>query len=60
MPTLLATPQTAQGRLRAGRVRLNLDVAITPAGLLAVGGLVAAILLCVPPIIRAADSARDG
>jgi len=58
MPHPLATPQTARARLRAGPVRLDVKVAISPLGLLAIGGLVAAILLSVPPIIRAAADAR--
>jgi hypothetical protein len=59
MPNPLATRQTARARLRAGRTRLAASVTITPAGLLAIGGLVAAILLSVPPIIRAAAQARN-
>lgn len=51
----LTTLQTA--RLTAGVLRVR--VTVTPAGLLAIGGLVAAILLSVPPIIRAAGEARS-
>jgi hypothetical protein len=58
MPNPLAIPQVARTHLRTGRVRLDLGVAISPVGLLAIGGLVAAILLSVPPIIRAAADAR--
>jgi hypothetical protein len=54
----LATPQIADTHLRVGRARLDLGVAISPVGLLAIGGLVAAILLSVPPIIRAAGDVR--
>jgi hypothetical protein len=51
----LATPQTARIRWRFGRrVSLRAEAAITPAGLLATGALVAAVLLAIPPIIRAA------
>ena len=49
----IADPQTA--RLAAGGVRAR--VTVTPVGLLAIGGLVAAILLSVPPIIRDAGAA---
>ena len=58
MPNPLTAPQTARTRLRAGRARFDAKVAVSPLGLLAIGGLVAAILLSVPPIIRAAADAR--
>lgn len=59
-PPALSAPQTAQIDVRAGKsVRLDTDLRITPLGLLAIGGLVAAILWSVPPIIRAAAAARD-
>lgn len=55
----LAEPQRATARLRLGdRLRVNAGLAMTPLGLLATGGLVAAILLSVPPIIRAARKPR--
>ena len=57
MPHPLATPQTARTRLRAGRARFDVKVAVSPIGLLAIGGLVAAILLSVRPIIPAAADA---
>ena len=51
----LTEPLTARARMRAGSgFEAEASVTITPAGLLAIGGLVAAILLSVPPIIRAA------
>ncbi|QIK78597.1 hypothetical protein G7077_06515 [Sphingomonas piscis] len=51
----LSTPQTARTRISiADRVILDAEVKATPLGLLAIGGLVTAILLSVPPIIRAA------
>ncbi|UZK65507.1 VOC family protein [Sphingomonas sp. M1-B02] len=54
----LATPQTARASIRAGdRVVLESEVSVTPLGLLAIGGLVAAILLSVPPIVRASSRA---
>lgn len=54
----LAAPQTAHLDLHAGRsVRLDTHLTVTPLGLLAVAGLVCAILLSVPPIIRAAAAA---
>ena len=55
VPAPLAEPMTARATLRAGeRFVMEVDARATPLGLLAVGGLVAAILLSVPPIIRAA------
>ena len=54
----LSAPQTATAHIRAGRTRARLAVEVTPAGLLAIGGLVAAILLSIPPIIRAASKVR--
>ena len=54
----MSVPQTATAHIRAGRTRAALTVAVTPAGLVAVGGLVAAILLAVAPIVRAAREAR--
>ena len=51
----LSIPQTARSRINiADRVIVDAEVKTTPLGLLAVGGLVTAILLSVPPIIRAA------
>jgi hypothetical protein len=53
-PHPLSTPQTARATLRAGTgFVMEAEVRTTPLGLLAVGGLVAAILLSVPPIIHA-------
>jgi hypothetical protein len=55
----LTAPQTARATMRAGKsFVMEAEVRFTPLGLLAVGGLVAAILLSVPPIVRAAASAR--
>jgi hypothetical protein len=57
-PHPLATPQSAHATLRAGAsFVMEAEVRATPLGLLAVGGLVAAILLSVPPIIRASARA---
>lgn len=54
----LSTQQTARAALRFGnRVSLDAQVSVTPLGLLAIGGLVSAILLSVPPIVRAAGKA---
>jgi hypothetical protein len=50
----LAAPMRARMTLRAGAFRMEASARATPLGLLAVGGLVAAILLSVPPILRAA------
>ncbi|WP_294395174.1 hypothetical protein [uncultured Sphingomonas sp.] len=51
---ILDCPQTAHARIALGRFGAEAELVMTPAGLLAVGGLVVAILLAVPPIIRAA------
>lgn len=53
----LATPQTARTSLVGTRLRLDTEISVTPAGLLAIGALVCGILLSVPPIIRAAARA---
>ena len=51
----LTAPQTARARMRAGSgFQAEASVTVTPAGLLAIGGLVAAILLSVAPVVRAA------
>jgi hypothetical protein len=57
---LLHTLQSARFALRAGPVRVRAQVNVTPAGLLAIGGLVAAILWSVPPIVRAARRVDAG
>jgi len=50
----LAAPQSARYTIRvADKFVLETEVRVTPIGLLAIGGLVAAILLTVPPVIRA-------
>jgi hypothetical protein len=49
----LTEPQTARARMRAGRFEAEAGLTMTPAGLLAIGGMVAAILLAVVPIVRA-------
>lgn len=54
----LSAPQTARAAMRFGdRAAFDAEVGVTPLGLLAIGGLVAAILLSVPPIVRAAGKA---
>ena len=50
----LSAPQAARASARAGRFEAEASITVTPIGLLAIGGLVAAILLSVPPIVRAA------
>ncbi|MFS0772630.1 hypothetical protein [Sphingomonas sp. 1P08PE] len=60
MASTLDTVQSARLAVRAGPVRLRARVAVTPAGLLAIGGLVAMILLSVPPIVRAARRPHAG
>jgi len=49
----LTEPQTARARMRAGSgFEAEASVTISPLGLLAVGGMVGAILLAVVPIVR--------
>ena len=54
----LAMQQTATVDMALGPARLRAAAFVTPAGLLAIGGLVAAVLLSIPPIVRAAGRAR--
>ena len=50
----LNAPLTARSSLRIGdRIVMESEATATPLGLLAVGGLVALILLSIPPIVRA-------
>lgn len=58
MPNALTTPQTTTARLATSRTQARFRLSVTPVGLLAIGGLVAAILLSVAPIVRAAGEAR--
>jgi hypothetical protein len=59
-PAALSQPQSARAVLRAGdRFAMEAEVQVTPLGLLAIGGLIAAILLSVPPIIGAAGRAAE-
>ena len=58
MPNPLTTPQTTTARLMTSHTQARLRLSVTPVGLLAIGGLVAAILLSVAPIVRAAGDAR--
>ncbi len=58
-PHPLVAPQAARAAIRFGdRVVIESEVRGTPLGLLAVGGLVAAILLSIPPIVRAKRGGR--
>jgi hypothetical protein len=50
------SPNRAHLSFKAGRVEFNLEVNITPAGLISIGGLVSMILLSIAPIIRASKS----
>jgi hypothetical protein len=52
-PKPFASPQTARATFRAGGFVMEAEVRATPLGLLAIGGMVAVILLSVPPILRA-------
>ncbi|CAN5528997.1 hypothetical protein BH09PSE4_BH09PSE4_00960 [soil metagenome] len=55
----LATPQVARAAFRGKRIAAAAEVRATPLGLLAVGGLVSAILLSVAPIILSARVGRS-
>lgn len=58
-PNPLVAPQAARAAIRFGdRFVMEAEARATPLGLLAVGGLVAAILLAIPPIVRAKRAAR--
>lgn len=59
-PNPLAEPQAARAAIRVGgdRFVMEAEARATPLGLLAVGGLVALILLSIPPIVRAKRAAR--
>ncbi|MCH7863160.1 hypothetical protein ACQKOH_05065 [Sphingomonas sp. NPDC092331] len=53
-PHPLLAPQTARATFRVGdRVVMEAEARTTPLGLLAAGGMVAAILLAIPPILLA-------
>jgi hypothetical protein len=52
-------PARASIRISVGNSRFQADAEITPLGLLAVGGMVGAILLAVAPIIREAVRSRN-
>ena len=57
--SIFAVKQSATFRMRIGqRGGMSARVVVTPADRLAIGGLVSAILLSIPPIIRAAGEAR--
>ena len=53
-PAPPAQSQVARARFAWGPVATEASIAVTPAGLLAAGGMVALILLSIAPIIRAA------
>lgn len=46
-------PARASVRVAVGNARFQADAELTPAGLLAIGGMVALILSAVVPIVRA-------
>jgi hypothetical protein len=57
IPPLPAPPparQSARFAFRAGRVKMRASVEVTPLGMLAIGGLVSAILLSSAVIVKAA------
>lgn len=49
---------TARAHLKIGSFEASAHVDVTPAGLIAIGGLVATILISVVPIVLAAQKAR--
>lgn len=58
-PHPLTIPQTARSTMRVGdKFIMESEVRVTPLGLLAIGGLVAAILLSAAPLVRASGGAR--
>jgi hypothetical protein len=57
-PPASREPQRAAVSIEAGRARLDAEVTVTPAGLLAIGTLVSAILLASAVIVRAARAPR--
>lgn len=57
-PGSFATPQSAHARVTLGGFTAEAEVAVTPAGLLAIGGMVSLILVSVAPIILAARARR--
>ena len=59
LAAVLSESQTVRVRIRFGRRgAVRASVTVTPAGLLAIGGLVAAILVSVTPVVHAAGKAR--
>jgi hypothetical protein len=51
-------PARASVRISLGNSRFQADAEISPLGLLAIGGMVGAILLAVAPIVRTAVRSR--
>ncbi|WP_185964989.1 hypothetical protein [Glacieibacterium frigidum] len=54
----LQAPQHAELHARWGKARVRMTVDVTPAGLLAIGGLVSSILLSTAVIVRVATQRR--
>lgn len=57
IPTILMQRQGAEATIETSFMRAGARVAITPAGLLAIGGMVSAILLGSAAIVRAGTAA---
>ncbi|MFN3669748.1 MAG: hypothetical protein ACK4VY_10600 [Brevundimonas sp.] len=57
-PAPLSEPQTARLDLKAGPAALTVDVQVTPTGLLAIGGLVGAILLSTAVLVWTATGPK--
>lgn len=51
-------PQHAELHARWGKARLRMTIDVTPAGLLAIGGLVSSILLSTAVVVRVATRRR--
>lgn len=49
----LFTPQSPRATFRAGGFVMEAEAQATPLGLIAIGGMVAVILLSIPPIVHA-------
>lgn len=58
LPAAPASSEAAALELRAGAFELTVRVTMTPAGLLAVGGLVSSILLSTAALVWTATSTR--
>jgi hypothetical protein len=58
-PAPLSIPQATRARFGFGTFSAEAEMAVTPAGMLAFGGLVSMILLSVTPIVLAARKRKS-